>query len=40
MKLDYQLLTAGQDPDEVKQIAREADADFGPRAPRPPYLVI
>lgn len=35
LKLDYQLITAGQDPDKVKQIAREADADFGPRAPRP-----
>uniref|UniRef100_UPI003F490C96 hypothetical protein n=1 Tax=Cupriavidus taiwanensis TaxID=164546 RepID=UPI003F490C96 len=35
LKLDYHILTTGQDPVKVQQIAREADADFGPRASRP-----
>ncbi|WP_316157876.1 hypothetical protein [Cupriavidus sp. BIC8F] len=35
LRLDYQILTTGQDPVKVQQIAREADADFGPRASRP-----
>ena len=35
LKLDHQVLTSGQDPAQVDQITREADADFGPRPSRP-----
>ncbi len=35
LRLEYQVLTTGQDPAKVQQITREADADFAPSASRP-----